>query len=73
MKELLTILQIVLSSLLIVSILLQAQGQGLGVLGGQGGEFFRSRRGIEKILFQATVVLAVLFFLSSIGQLLLAR
>jgi preprotein translocase subunit SecG len=71
MKSLLIVVQIILSVLLMTAILLQAQGQGLGVLGGQGGEFFRSRRGIEKILFRATIVLAVLFFLSSIGQLLI--
>ncbi|MBM3208718.1 preprotein translocase subunit SecG [Candidatus Shapirobacteria bacterium] len=70
-KDILTIIQIVISLLLIVVILLQAQGEGLGVLGGQGGEFFQSKRGIEKLLFRTTIVLASLFFVSSIIQLLI--
>lgn len=71
MKQALTIVQIILSSLLIASILLQSQGQGLGAFGSGGGELFKSKRGVEKIVFRATIVLSVLFFVSLIAQFLL--
>lgn len=68
MKSTLTIIQIILSILLMVCILFQSQGQGLGMLGGGGGESFKSRQGIEKFLFRLTILLAVLFLISLIGQ-----
>ncbi len=57
----LTILQIIVCILLIGAILLQMQGSGLSTAFGGGGEFYRSRRSIEKFLVWATVVLAILF------------
>lgn len=67
MTDLLTILQIILSIGLITTILLQARGTGLGNLfGGAGGESYRSKRGIEKILFLATIGLAIGFLLVSV-------
>lgn len=61
-KNFLLILQVVLSVLLIVSILLQVRGSGLGnIFGGIGGEFYRSKRGVEKFLYQASIVLGILF------------
>lgn len=65
MKEIIVFAQIVISVLLMGAILLQAKGAGLGQAWGGGGEFYRSKRGLEKILFRVTVVLVVLFFLSS--------
>lgn len=53
--------QIILSVLLIVLILLQARGSGLGSAWGGGGEFYSTRRGMEKILLRLTIVVAVLF------------
>lgn len=48
--------------LLIVTVLLQRQGSGLsGAFGGEG-EFHHTKRGAEKYLFIATVILAILFF-----------
>ena len=70
MKKAFTIIQIILSVLLMSSILLQSQGQGLGLFGGGGGEFFKSKRGMEKILFRATIVLAIVFLISLIAQFL---
>lgn len=70
MKTTLTIVQIVLSILMIVSILLQSRGSGMSSTFGGGGEFYRSRRGIEKILLRFTVVLVILFFASSIANIL---
>lgn len=58
----LNIIQIVLSIILIISILLQSRGSGLSpTFGGQGGEFYRSRRGIEKFLYYETILVAILF------------
>lgn len=51
--------EIFISIALIVIILLQIKGEGVGGL--QSGSFVRTRRGIEKTLFQLTIVLAVLF------------
>jgi protein translocase SecG subunit len=60
-------IQIVLSVLLIVAILLQTRGSSVGgAFGGSDmGTTFYTRRGAEKVLFQATVVLAGLFVLSA--------
>jgi preprotein translocase subunit SecG len=66
MSDVLTIIQIIVSTLLLIVILLQAKGTGLGRAWGGGGEFYRSKRGAEKILLVTTVVLAFLFLLSSL-------
>lgn len=50
------------------AILLQAKGTGLGRAWGGGGEFYRSKRGVEKVLFRLTIALAVLFFIISIAS-----
>ncbi len=68
MKQAILILQILISALLMAAILLQAKGTGLGSAWGGGGEFYRSKRGVEKILFRLTIVLAVLFFIISIAS-----
>ncbi|MCB0195293.1 MAG: preprotein translocase subunit SecG [Anaerolineae bacterium] len=58
----LQIIQIILSITLIVLILLQGKGAGLGgIFGGDGG-VYRTKRGVEKTLHQATIGLSLLFF-----------
>jgi len=57
--------QIIVSILLVTVILVQIRGQGSGFFG-SGQASFRTRRGIEKTLFQFTIVLAVLFTLLAI-------
>ena len=60
-------IQVVLSILLVAAIILQQTGAGLGGAFG-GGDFssgFHTRRGFEKTLFRATIVLAILFALSA--------
>ena len=57
--------QILVSILLIAIILLQIRGQGSGFFGSAQASF-RTRRGVEKTLFQFTVVLAVVFTLLAI-------
>ncbi|PIX62122.1 preprotein translocase subunit SecG [Candidatus Uhrbacteria bacterium CG_4_9_14_0_2_um_filter_41_50] len=57
----LNIIQLVLALLLTGAVLIQAQGAGLGgVFGGEGG-VYRTKRGAEKKLYTATIVLAILF------------
>jgi preprotein translocase subunit SecG len=68
----LPIIQIVLSVLLCTAILLQQRGSGLGAAFGGDGNVFRTKRGVEKILFYATIGLAVLFFANAILTVLLA-
>ncbi|MFH0928212.1 MAG: preprotein translocase subunit SecG [bacterium] len=60
--NLLDVAQLVLAVLLVASILLQARGTGLGSTFGGSDNVYRTKRGVEKILFKATIVLAVLFF-----------
>ncbi len=67
-KKILLIIQIVISVVLIMSILLQVRGSGLGtVFGSSGGESYRSKRGFEKLLHRATIISAVLFAVNSIA------
>lgn len=63
MKVYIDIALIITSIALIVSVILQNKGTGLGGLtGGDSGGVFTARRGIEKTLFWVTIVLSVLFF-----------
>lgn len=67
----LAISQIVVSIALIVLILLQERSSGLsGIFGGEGGGFYQTRRGLEKLIFSGTIVLAVLFVGLAILQLI---
>ncbi|GMR19279.1 MAG: hypothetical protein BMS9Abin34_411 [Patescibacteria group bacterium] len=65
MANFLGIFRILISLLLVLLILLQGGGAGLSsAFGGGGGETFRTRRGMEKILFYSTIVTTVLFVLA---------
>lgn len=64
------IFHIIIAVFLITVILLQMQGSGLSSAFGGGGEFYRSRRSVEKTLVWTTIILAVLFGLMSIVLLL---
>ncbi len=59
LEDLLSIAMIVISIALIAVILLQVKGEGVGGL--QSGSFVRTRRGVEKTLFQLTIVLIAIF------------
>lgn len=63
MRLALTVAQLIVSSLLIGAILIQAKGTGLetGAVFGGSGEFYSSRRGVEKTIFIGTIILAFLF------------
>jgi protein translocase SecG subunit len=64
------IIQAIIGVLIIVLILLQERSTGLsGIFGGEGG-FYQTRRGIEKIIFISTIVLAIIFIALSLYSLL---
>ncbi len=69
MQDYLSVAQIVLSVALVLAILLQVRGGGLGGIFGQADTVFRTKRGVEKTLFQLTIVLVVLFIIISIVSL----
>lgn len=54
--------QIILAVLLVAAILLQARGTGVGAVFGGGGNVYRTKRGVEKKLFQLTILISILFF-----------
>ncbi len=60
------IAQIIISLVLIAAILLQVRGGGLGGIFGQPDSVYRTKRGVEKTLFQFTIVLVVIFVIISI-------
>lgn len=61
-----TILQIIIGALLVGAILLQQRGTGLGSTFGGGGQVYRSKRGIERLLFLGTIFLSVVFAVNAI-------
>jgi preprotein translocase subunit SecG len=63
------IAQIVISVALVLAVLLQVRGGGLGGIFGQADTVYRTRRGMEKTLFQLTVILIVLFITVSLVSL----
>lgn len=66
MKPVISLIQIILGILLIVVIIIQQKGAGMGgTFGGDMG-FYRTKRGAEKLLFYATIVLSTALILSSL-------
>ena len=69
----LNIALIIISVLLILSVILQSKGAGLGGLtGADTGSIFTARRGVERTLFWITIVLSVIFFALVITLLLIS-
>lgn len=65
------IAQVIISVLLVITILLQQRGGGLSpVFGGEGG-VYRTRRGVERMIFAATIVLSILFLATAILNILI--
>lgn len=64
------IVQIVLALIIIGLILLQERSSGMsGLLGGSGGGYYQTRRGMEKIAFISTIVASVIFVALAVWQL----
>ena len=72
-RQILPYAQIILSVVLVLAILLQQSGAGLGgAMGtGDGGSFHQTRRGFEKFLFTLSIVCAILFALSALLAIIL--
>jgi len=70
MKELLLVVQILLSGLLTVLILVQSKGNGLGKTFGGGSTSSFTRRGFEKWIFKFTFFVAFFFIVSSLIELM---
>lgn len=68
----LQIVTVISAIIMILFILLQARGATLGAGFGSSGELFTTRRGLDKSLYEATIVLAVIFVLSIVASLLIA-
>lgn len=66
MQTYLNVAQIVLAAALVLIILLQVRGGGLGGIFGQADTVYRTKRGVEKTMFQLTIALAVLFIIIAI-------
>ncbi|MBO9369357.1 MAG: preprotein translocase subunit SecG [Chloroflexi bacterium] len=74
MKTYIEIALLLVSIFLIVSVILQSKGAGLGGLTGvDTGGVFTARRGLEKVLFRLTILFSALFFLLAIVALILSR
>jgi preprotein translocase subunit SecG len=71
-QTIIAIAMIVLSALLTTAILLQQRGSGLGAAFGGDSNVFRTKRGLEKGLFYATIALACLFFGLAVVNLIVA-
>ena len=68
MTDAILIVQIILSILLIVSILLQSQGTGLGSVWGGGGENYHTKRGVERVLLFLTAFFIFIFAITTLSS-----
>lgn len=66
----LSYIQIALAALLTIAILFQQRGTGLSSLFGGGSMEYSTKRGAEKIIFYATIVIAILFFAVSFWRII---
>ncbi len=72
MRFYLTIAHIIVAVLLVTAILLQPRSGGLSPVFGDAGGFYRTRRGLEKIIFWATIALSILFLGIALANIILA-
>jgi preprotein translocase subunit SecG len=66
MKSLFNLITVISAILMVVSILVQNRGQSLGTSFGGDNSSYRSKRGSELVIYNATIVLAIIFTLSII-------
>lgn len=71
--QLLNIIQMILAIVLIGLILLQSKGTGLGSTFGGDMGFYGTKRGAEKMIFNFTISVAVIFFLVSLLSVILSK
>ncbi len=74
MAKYLDIALIIVAAGVILSVILQSKGAGLGGLtGADASSVFTARRGIERVLFWVTIILSILFFALAIAIIILSR
>lgn len=66
MKPVIALIQIILGVILILVIIIQQKGTGLGTAFGGNLSFYRTKRGAEKLLFYLTIILSSVFILLSL-------
>jgi len=71
MNQILFFIQIIVSVILVILVLLQQRGTGLGSVFGGGGEFYASRRGAEKKIFWVTIFLGTIFIILALLNLVI--
>lgn len=72
MQQIIQISQIVVSILLIIAVLMQSSSSGLGSAFGGESSDYRTKRGAEKTIFTATIILAILFLGLSLANLFIS-
>lgn len=65
-----TIIQMILAVLIVIAVIMQSRGSSGGMAFGGSGESYRAKKGIEKVLFYSTIVLAASFAAISIISLI---
>jgi protein translocase SecG subunit len=73
MKNLFNLITVISAVLMVAAILVQNRGQSLGVSFGGDNSSYRSKRGSELVIYNATIVLAIIFTLSIIVSILLKK
>lgn len=66
MMQFLSIIQLITACLLILVVLLQQKGSGMGAAFGGSSNVYSTKRGIDKVLFKATIVISIIFFGASL-------
>ena len=69
MHSALNIIQIIVAVLLVLVIMFQVKGGGIGGIFGQAESVYRTKRGVEKWLFRATIILSAIFVILAITSL----
>ncbi|MDD4607363.1 MAG: preprotein translocase subunit SecG [Patescibacteria group bacterium] len=69
--QIINLSQIIVSVLLIIAILLQSRGSGLSGVFGGGDNIYQTKRGAEKFIFIATIILSIIFFGLAIANILI--
>ncbi len=72
MSTFVLIAQIIIAILLVALVVLQTQASGAGSMFGNDSSVYRTRRGVEKTLYQATIAVSAVFFIVSIVAVLIA-
>ncbi len=73
MKNLFSIVAVIAGILMTICILIQSQGQGLGTTFGGNSNFYRAKRGAERIIYNGTIIFAVIFVVAIILAVLSKR